>query len=516
MILAQELTSIKNNTCIELNYLNLSTQEVIQLAQALAHNTSVKKLELNECTIDKNAANTLAEALNQNKNLKFLYFNNVRFDTEALAILARSLGNNSSITELSIISCSITDADITTIALMLNQNNRLKKLNLSQNSGITATGLLCLIEAAQRKSATLTQLDLSNIVIDTDVKSKLALAQAYNPSLKVITTESRTNISSKKPQPFKGSFIKPASPAAPNTKPSAASANTTGRSIHTTSTQINGSSPHDEPLANQSALSNGTGSSMQNLTNQKAPLLASSDSSRESLQREPAYSNTAGTQATNAAWSGAVRRTAPLRFYNAYTTLGDQEVDVQESTADFTNSVLEKIISPFTAFEQANVKVTKAEFDAISHLKTLLTEIKIDEARSYLESTLKGNSTLFKGGFFSSSRALKKMFIDVKKCLDSCHSLELIRKRCEDYIEIKKGSKNPLSVLKCKAVIELNDKINRSLDEAHAFVKNSLSNPHDLIFKGYFSTRVRDLFQDTNNMLELHAAKAKRNLPTVC
>ena len=172
-----------NSTLKKLDLSNNSICDIgaVTLAQALHHNSTLKELDLSHNSICDTGAVTLAQAVHHNSTLKKLDLSNNRITDAGAVTLAQTLHHNCTLKELDLSHNSICDTGAVTLAQALHHNSTLKELGLSNNS-ITDAGAVTLAHTLHHNS-TLKELDLShNSICDTGA---VALAQAlhYNCTL---------------------------------------------------------------------------------------------------------------------------------------------------------------------------------------------------------------------------------------------------------------------------------------------------------------------------------------------
>ena len=154
----------------------------VALAQALRHNSTLRKLKLSNNSISDVGAVTLAQALHPNSTLIWLHMSHNSISDAGAVALAQPLHHNSTLEGLLLSHNSISDAGTVALAHALHHNSTLEVLDLSDNS-ISDAGAVALAQALHHNS-TQERLYLSNNSISDAGAKALAQALHHNSTLK--------------------------------------------------------------------------------------------------------------------------------------------------------------------------------------------------------------------------------------------------------------------------------------------------------------------------------------------
>lgn len=122
-------------TKLALQQVNLSNDQMAQLADALAMNFRVRCLALRDCNIADVGAISLAQALKPNKVLQSLSLEGNQIGDAGACALMEAIANNESMTSLSLGRNSIGEDDCTWLPKHLTENYTLCLLDLTHNMG---------------------------------------------------------------------------------------------------------------------------------------------------------------------------------------------------------------------------------------------------------------------------------------------------------------------------------------------------------------------------------------------
>ena len=179
---AQDLVHLYNKylniTSDQLMVTGISDAGAVAVAQALHHNSTLRRLDLSNNSISDAGAVALAQALHHNSTLWKLDLSNNSIGDAGAVALAQALHHNSTLGELDLSNNSIGDAGAVALAQALHHNSTLWKLHLSNNS-IGDAGAVALAQALHRNST----LDLSNNSIGDAGAVALAQALHHNSTL---------------------------------------------------------------------------------------------------------------------------------------------------------------------------------------------------------------------------------------------------------------------------------------------------------------------------------------------
>jgi Ran GTPase-activating protein (RanGAP) involved in mRNA processing and transport len=162
----------------------LGSAELAELAPALYHNTSIKVLDLSGNNFnDMESARLLRDIIRCNKTITALDLSENPFGRVlgAVECIADGLGSNSTVLKIDLLSCHLSDDDVSTLAQKLvSQNTTLEKLDLDNNL-ITSTGVGMLLETMEQNNNSITDLDLQrNPYIGDEGASLLARSLGNN------------------------------------------------------------------------------------------------------------------------------------------------------------------------------------------------------------------------------------------------------------------------------------------------------------------------------------------------
>ena len=177
--------ALHHNSTLEMLHLsnkNISDVGATDLAQALHHNSTLNELHLSNTNISDAGATALAQALHHNSTLKRLYLSNNNISNVGATALAQALHHNSTLEMLHLSSKNISDVGATDLAQALHHNSTLNELYLSNNN-ISDVGATDLAQALHHNS-TLNELHLSNNNISDVGATDLAQALHHNSTLK--------------------------------------------------------------------------------------------------------------------------------------------------------------------------------------------------------------------------------------------------------------------------------------------------------------------------------------------
>ena len=182
---------VGNPGIINLQCNNISDGGAVALAQALQHNSALEELNLSNNNISDAGAVALAQALHHSSTLKWLNLINNNISDAGAEALAEALHHNSGL-ELNLSNNNISHAGSVALAQALQHNSALEELNLSNNN-ISDAGVVALAQALHHNS-TLKWLNLINNNI-SDAGS-VALAQALHRNMALVELNlSNNNIS---------------------------------------------------------------------------------------------------------------------------------------------------------------------------------------------------------------------------------------------------------------------------------------------------------------------------------
>jgi Ran GTPase-activating protein (RanGAP) involved in mRNA processing and transport len=140
----------------------LGSAELVELAPALYHNTSIKVLNMSDNNLnDMESAVILRDIIRSNKTMTTLNLSVNEFGnmTGAVECIADGLGSNSTLTEIHLSECRLRDGGVSTLAQALgSRNTPLQRLALEYNF-ITSTGVGVLLDMMEQ-SCYITDLDL--------------------------------------------------------------------------------------------------------------------------------------------------------------------------------------------------------------------------------------------------------------------------------------------------------------------------------------------------------------------
>jgi Ran GTPase-activating protein (RanGAP) involved in mRNA processing and transport len=161
----------------------LRSAELVELAPALYHNTSIKVLDISRNDLSEiDSAEILRDILRLNKTMTALDLSRNAFGqtTGAVECIAEGLGSNSTLLKIDLPSCALGDGGLSTLAQTLgSRNTTLQQLTLADNV-ITSTGIRGLLEMMEQSSHRITDLDLQRNPIGSDGASLLAKSLGSN------------------------------------------------------------------------------------------------------------------------------------------------------------------------------------------------------------------------------------------------------------------------------------------------------------------------------------------------
>jgi Ran GTPase-activating protein (RanGAP) involved in mRNA processing and transport len=161
----------------------LRSAELVELAPALYHNTSIKELDLSENNLHgMESAEALRDVIRRNKTMTTLDLSGICFGQYTVAVerIADGLGSNSTLLKINLSRCALRDDGVSILAQNLgSRNTMLHKLALTNNS-ITSIGAGVLFNTVEHNSHHITDLDLQRNPIGGDGASFLARALGNN------------------------------------------------------------------------------------------------------------------------------------------------------------------------------------------------------------------------------------------------------------------------------------------------------------------------------------------------
>ena len=172
---------ILHNTGLQELYLsgNNLDEQMLTVAKALQHISSLRSLDLGNNNISKEVAGELALAISANECLEKMRLYNSKLTSSAIVIL-QSLSNITALKYLNINSNYITEEAGEALSSVVMHNTRLEELHVSGNN--LGKGMLTVAKALQHISS-LRSLDLGNNNISEEVAGELALAISANECL---------------------------------------------------------------------------------------------------------------------------------------------------------------------------------------------------------------------------------------------------------------------------------------------------------------------------------------------
>ena len=145
--LAQALHHNSTLRRLDLSNSRISNAGSMALAQALHHNSTLGKLDLSNSRISNAGSMALAQALHHNSTLRWLYLSNSRISDAGFAALAQALHHNSTLVVLDLSNNNITDTGSAALAQALHHNSTLEGLHLSGNDVMSAEDTRQLVQA---------------------------------------------------------------------------------------------------------------------------------------------------------------------------------------------------------------------------------------------------------------------------------------------------------------------------------------------------------------------------------
>ena len=190
--LAQALHHNSTLKKVDLSHNNISDGGAVALTQALHHNSTLKKVDLSHNNIRNTGAVALAQALHHNSTLKELYLSKNNISDDGAVALAQVLHHNSTLKWLDLSNNNICDGGAVALAQALHHNSTLKKVDLSHNN--ISDGSAVALTQALHHNSTLKKVDLSHNNIRNTGAVALAQALHHNSTLKELYL-SKNNIS---------------------------------------------------------------------------------------------------------------------------------------------------------------------------------------------------------------------------------------------------------------------------------------------------------------------------------
>jgi DNA-binding transcriptional regulator YdaS (Cro superfamily) len=179
----QIIDDIRNNKINSLNWSNksLSLEQVLKLAKALEHNTTLTQLDISNNKISAGGADAIAKALEHNTTLTQLHIGSNNIGTDGAEAIAKALEHNTTLTQLNIGSNIIVTDGARAIAKALKHNTTLTQLDIYGN--IIGTDGARAIAEALKHNTTLTQLNIDSNKISAGGAEAIAEALEHNTTL---------------------------------------------------------------------------------------------------------------------------------------------------------------------------------------------------------------------------------------------------------------------------------------------------------------------------------------------
>ena len=162
-------------------YMNISDDVTVALAQALHHNSTLKRLELSNNNISDAGAVALAQVLHHNSTLERLYLSNNNISDAGAVALAQALHHNSTLERLYLSNNNISDAGAVALAQALHHNSTLEWLDLSGNDAIGKEDTHQLVQALTvNTSITKATLYVGGLILPRRCKEYATQCTQYN------------------------------------------------------------------------------------------------------------------------------------------------------------------------------------------------------------------------------------------------------------------------------------------------------------------------------------------------
>jgi Leucine-rich repeat (LRR) protein len=162
-LLRMILCKISSLQTLVLTAKTLGSVELVEIAPALYHNTSIKVLDISKNDLSEiGSAEILRDVLRINKTMTTLDLSENEFGqtTGAVECIAEGLGFNSTLLKIDLSNCALEDGGVSTLAQTLSSRNMtLQKLSLDNNFA-TSTSVGVLLEMMEQNSLHITDLDL--------------------------------------------------------------------------------------------------------------------------------------------------------------------------------------------------------------------------------------------------------------------------------------------------------------------------------------------------------------------